>query len=122
MGEPINPAELALVCKAIALGETTGGCCEWNEKAARRIRERPPCEGLTPEGVRQLLIEFVVRQGGKVIQVKERRAEHPDRQFYYKAIVPVASFVHGLFVELVVTDDDDDYPSVAIVNAHEQTR
>ena len=122
MGEPVKPEELALVCKAIALAETTRGCCEWKESAARRIRARPPCEGLTPEGIRQLLIEFVVRERGETIQVKETRAEYPDRRFYYKAIVPVADFVHGLFIEVVLTDDDADYPSVEIVNAHEQTR
>ena len=40
--------------------------------------------------------------------------------FYYKVILPVPGLLQGLFVELVLTDDDADVPSVMIVNAHEQ--
>src|SRR6266540_5763532 len=41
-------------------------------------------------------------------------------RFYYKVILSVPGLIHGLFVELVLTDDDKDLPSVMIVNAHEQ--
>ncbi len=55
-------------------------------------------------------------------QVKEQRPEHGDFEFYYKAIIPVAEFRHGLFVEMCLTDDDADYPVVLIVNAHPQRK
>ena len=39
-----------------------------------------------------------------------------------RIIVPVPGFRCGLFVEIVLADDDDEYPAVLIVNAHEQRR
>ncbi|HEV7222838.1 MAG TPA: hypothetical protein VGN42_09060, partial [Pirellulales bacterium] len=89
---------------------------------ARRVRAKPPCEGLTPEGIKRLLCEFVAVQAGEVRQVAENRSEYGDRRFYYKVVVPVKEFSRGLFIELVLVDDDADYPVVAIVNAHEQKR
>lgn len=121
MKAPKDPAEHALVILAITCGVT--GCCEWDEKAARRFRSGPPLEGLAPAGVRQLLIEHVRDEGpGVVTQVEETRPEYSDRRFYYKVIVPVAELRHGLFVEVVLDDDDPELPTVRIVNSHEQTR
>jgi hypothetical protein len=54
--------------------------------------------------------------------VEETRPEYEDRPFYYKAIIPVPEFRHGLFVEIVLDDDDPDLPTVRLVNAHEQKR
>ena len=62
------------------------------------------------------------RQEGAVIQVEESRPEYDDRSFYYKAIIPVEGLPHGLFVEIILDDDDPELPSVRIVNAHKQTR
>lgn len=120
MDEPKDPLELELVQRALALSHVTG-CCEWDEKAARRFRSQPPLPGLTPEGVQDLLYDFVGR-GGLISQVKEKRADYQDRPFYYKAVVPVEGFLHGLFVELVLDDEDPELPAVRIVNAHEQKR
>jgi len=117
---PSDQQELDLVRQAIILGETTRGCCEWEDRAARRIRLNPPHEGMTPEGIRDLLIEFVENNPKMLTQVPERREEYPDRSFYYKVIIPLSEFVRGLFVELILIDRDPDYPSVLIVNAHEQ--
>ncbi len=76
MAEPADPAELALVHKAICLG-----------------------------------------------QVEERRNEYRDRQrFYYRAVISVPELRRGLFVEIVLVDDDPESPSVEIVNAHEAGR
>lgn len=118
MDPPADPEELRTVTRAISLGLTIGGCCEWNERAARRVRGRPPLPGLTPEGIKLLLCSFVAG-GGEVRQVVEKRKQYPDRR-YYKVIVPVEGFVHGLFVELVPVDNDSEMPVVSIVNAHEQ--
>lgn len=117
MGAPLDPDELALVEKAITCGTT--GCCEWDDRAARRLRKAPPGPGLTPEGIKDLLVLYV-SAGGRVIQVVEKRPEYNDRRFYYKAVVPVAGLPRGLFVEIVL-DDDAELPSVRIVNAHEQS-
>jgi hypothetical protein len=120
MAAPKDPAEHQLVVKAITCN--VGGCCEWDEKAARRVRSQPPWPGLTPEGIKELLIDGVANQGVEVIQVEEKRDDYKDRPFYYKAIVPVKELRHGLFVEFVLDDDDPELPVVRIVNAHEQNR
>ena len=75
--------DLELVKKAIALGQSTRGCCEWEDRASRRIRRSPPLEGFTPEGIRELLIYHLQNHPDQVIQVREKRAEFPDRLFYY---------------------------------------
>ena len=118
MPSPLDPDELAMVEKAITCG--TAGCCEWDEKAARRLRQAPPAPGLTPEGIQQLLIRHV-SAGGLVVQVVEKRPEYNDRAFYYKAIVAIVGLTRGLFVEIVLDDDDVELPSVRLVNAHQQT-
>ncbi len=119
MAAPKDPAEHALVVKAITCG--VGGCCEWDEKAARRFRRNPPLSGLTPEGVKDELIDYVSR-GGDVVQVDETRTEYNDRAFYYKVILPTSGLRHGLFIEIVLDDDDPELPTVRIVNCHEQVK
>ena len=119
MRKPKDPAQLKLVRRAISLD--VGGCCEWDDAAARRLESHPPRAGLTPEGIKRLLHEYVV-QGGELVQIEEKRPEYQDRPFYYKAIVPVSGLRQGLFVEVVLIDEDLDYPVVHIVNAHEQSR
>lgn len=119
MPPPKDPAEHALVVSAITCGVT--GCCEWDDKGARRFRSSPPLPGLTPEGAKDELVNHV-NKGGDVVQVDETRPEYNDRPFYYKVIVPVAGLRHGLFIEIVLDDDDPDLPAVRIVNCHEQTR
>lgn len=119
MAKPADPDELTLVVKAIRECGDVTGCLEWKEKAAKQFRLNSPVSGLTPDGVKQDVIRFV-REGGEIIQVVETREEYNDRPFYYKVILPFVGFTHGLFVELVLTDDDPDYPSVQIVNCHEQ--
>lgn len=122
MSDALDPAELALVRNAVALGRRFRGYCEWEEAAARRVRERPPLQGLTPEGIKSLLCDFVVVEGGELSQVLENREDRQDYRFYYKAIIPVAGLGRGLFVEMRLIDDDPNDPAVSIVNAHEQGR
>lgn len=115
----MDPAEHELVLLAIRSYRTTG-CCEWHEKAARRVREQGlPIPGLTPDGVRQLLIEFVVNHGGKIEQMVEKRPQYRHRDYWYRAVIPVPDLLRGLFVEIVMDDPDPDCPAVLIVNAHE---
>jgi hypothetical protein len=121
MAEPKDPNELELVRLAIANAHVTG-CCEWDEKAARRFFSQPVLPGLTPEGVKSFLHEFVANEQGSIHQVTETRPEYADRPFYYKAVIPVDGLPHGLFVEIIMDDDDPELPAVRIVNAHKQTR
>jgi hypothetical protein len=117
-----DPSPTGLVRKAIKLGRRFKGYCEWRESAARRIRERPFCQDLTPEGIKQLLGDYVIDAQGEVVQIEEKRDEKRQEGygFYYKVVIPVPGLPRGLFVELVLIDDDPSDPSVSIVNAHEQ--
>ncbi|HYT94342.1 MAG TPA: hypothetical protein VEL76_36845 [Gemmataceae bacterium] len=119
MAPPKDPQELALVVLAISCG--VGGCCEWDDKAARRFRSSPPLANLLPEGVKDLLVEYI-SAGGEVVQVEETRAEYNDRPFYYKVILPLTGLRHGLFIEIVLDDADPDLPTIRIVNCHAQNR
>jgi len=99
------------------------GDCEWDDRAARRVRCDRDLQGLTPEYIRELLRDHVTQHGiGVIDQRPETRSEYSDYRFYYRVIVPVEEFQHGLFVELRLVDDDPDAPAVRIVNAHEQRR
>jgi hypothetical protein len=118
----MNPAtELEIVRTAIMMGRTVTGCCEWEDKAYERLDEDASRGGLTPDAVRLLLITFVVA-GGTIHQVKEQRPEYNDYEYYYKVVIPVVEYPHGLFVELRLHDPDIDCPTVYLVNAHEQRR
>jgi hypothetical protein len=114
-----NPAELALVYKAIKSGVT--GCYEWDDREADRLRGETSLQGLTPEHIRARLHDFVV-QGGTIQQVPERRPEYSHRSFYYKTVIPEPGFKHGLFVEMELTDDDAELPCVTLLNAHAQAK
>lgn len=119
MAEPIDPVEHALVLKAITCHLTN--CCVWDDRAKPRFEKAPPLPGLTPYGVMVELKKYVDLKG-KVVQVRERRPQYDDRPFYYKAVVPIDGLRHGLFIEIVLDDDDPDYPVVRIVNCHEQRK
>lgn len=115
-----DPArELALVRQALTSG--LSNCVEWvNDQAARVVRNNPANQGLTPEGIKRLAIDFV-RGGGPIEQRAEERTEYKHRrQYWYVAVVPVDGFHHGLFVEMELLDDDPDVPMVALLNAHPQ--
>ena len=113
--------EFDLVKKAILLGRTVTGCCEWEDRALRRIEKDPEVAGLTPSAIRQLTIEFVAADG-IIRQVTEQRPEFNDYDFYYKVILSVPEFPHELFVELRLVDPDTDLPTVLLVNAHPQRK
>ncbi len=116
-----DPQEHALVCKALRDGLTN--CVAWDGKSAERVRQDVDLQGLTPKGLRQELIQHVRSSGDDVvIQVKETREPYCNIYgYYYKVILPLAGFRHGVFVEMRLTGDDDhDFPEVTLVNAHRQ--
>ena len=114
-----NPAELALVEKALKSG--LGGCVEWDIDVVDRVETDLARYGLTPADVQRILIQYL-RSGGKVVQVKEDREPWIDRRdFWYKVIVPMPErFKKGLFIEIELFNSDHDLPEVRLVNAHAQ--
>jgi hypothetical protein len=116
--------ELTLVIKC--LQEGISNCIIWHEKGARLVREDDELRELTPEFIRREVIRHVRVQNNPaavVRQIRERRSGWEDRyRFYYKVILPVDGFKHGVFVEMRLTDDDPEIPVVTLVRAHTQKR
>jgi hypothetical protein len=111
--------ELSLVIKALKSG--LSNCVEWHEGAATRVRNDSGMQGWTPEAVRREVLAFVATDG-EVIQVDETRENWLDRYaHWYKAVIPLAGFRRGVFVEMRLVDEDEDVPIVHLVNAHPQT-
>jgi hypothetical protein len=78
---------------------------------------------MTPEGIRQLLRQFVLDGHALAIRQETRQeylAESPDDPFWYRAIILVPGLPRGLFVEVKLVDDDPAEPWVEIVSAHRQ--
>ena len=120
-----GPEEHALVVKALTCG--LSNCVLWkDDRTSQRIRRDPALRNLTPDGIKRATIAFV-KGGGQVKQVVENRPEYKGQfDFYYKVILPVENFPddfpNGLFIEMVLIDEDPDCPCVALVNAHPQQR
>ena len=125
MNSPRTPIDL--VHHAIAAG--VFGQIQWDERADERARSNSDLHGLTPEGIRRLLHDFVC-DGGRLDERQEKRpdwleanADRPPyyRDSWYRAVVSVPGLLpNGLFVEVRLFDDDQQDPWVEIVNAHPQ--
>ena len=112
-----EPDQLDLVHKAILAGKAN---IQWKESAARRVLADPDLNGLTPQGIRELLRQFV-QEGNRLDVRQEKREEYQwDHPYWYRAIIPVPGLGRGLFVEVVLVDDDPEEPFVEIVSAHRQ--
>jgi hypothetical protein len=117
-----DPSEHALVVEALTC--RLSNAVEWkDDRTMNRVRNELSTYGLTPRGIKELTREHV-RAGGPstVAQVREKRLEYSDFPYYYRVVVPIDCFRHGLFVEMVLIDPDRESPEVALVNAHEQTK
>jgi hypothetical protein len=119
-----DPCEHALVLKAFALAcgsrSYVQGYVEWKSRSAQVARERrADLDGLTPEAIREMAIDFV-NAGGTVVQRKEDRPGWHDYRFSYRIVMPADGFVNGIFVEFALNDDDQDDPTILIVSAHKQ--
>jgi hypothetical protein len=105
------------------------GQIQWDDRSDERARSNPDLQGMTPQGIRRLLHEFVAG-GGRLDERRETRQDWLDanadrpayyRDFWYRAVFPVLGmFPNGLFVEVRLFDDDPQAPWVEIVNAHPQ--
>jgi len=98
---------------------------EWqSEKDMRRVQAALSSYGLDPEMVKRLMIEYVFN--GNEDQVRQRREEREpwrnERDYYYCVVIPgVEGMPRGLFVEMILVDEDEDLPEVRLVNAHKQS-
>ncbi len=115
----MDPEEHSLVFKALTSG--LSNCVTWASDAlTQRIRQAPDMLGWTPPEIRREVLAYV-RFGGQVKQVIETREGHRTHyRFYYKIILPIPDFQHGLFVEMRLIDEDPEFPCVEIVNVHPQ--
>ena len=70
------------------------------------------------------LVRSSADPGSIVKQVPEKREGWRDKyRYYYKVVLPVTGFKHGLFVEMRLTGDDEpDFPEVTFVRAHAQRK
>lgn len=114
-----DPDDVELVRRAI-LSHATGNC-RWKESVEERVRSDRSMMGLTPEAITALLRDYIGR-GSRI----DRRADpHPEghsQDYWFRVIVPVEGFTHGLFVRIVLVDDDPEAPAVRIVSVHEQRK
>ena len=118
--EPKDPAELALVVKALTSG--LSDCVEWKDHLLlNRVRNDPGLGRLRPQFIRRDLIEAVGEFRDIVVQVPEKRPEFAAiHSFYYKVILSYDEKPFEVFVEMVLNDPDPDCPSVTIVSVHAQ--
>jgi len=79
---------------------------------------------MRPPFIRQEVIRHVKANGASVVIQRPEKREHWRELFsyYYMVILPVPGFKHGLFVEMRLTDDDEDLPAVTLVGAHPQRK
>lgn len=113
---------LSLVVQALACN--LSNCVEWiDDKEANRVRSDPSNRGLTPDEIKRLARDYVrVRGPSCVEQLREVRENWKNlRDYWYRVLVPVEGFPHGLFVEMELLDEDPDVPVVALLNAHPGT-
>jgi hypothetical protein len=111
-------AELELVRKAVT--SRVGGCCEWDYAAANRVRSDRNLEGLSPESIKELLEDYVTDHPDAVTARREKGDEARGTDFWFRVLIPVKKFTHGLFVKLILVDLDPEVPIVWIVSVHEQ--
>jgi hypothetical protein len=77
--------------------------------------------GLIPEAITTLLRDYIGR-GGQIDRRADPDPEEHSQDHWYRVIVPVEEFTHGLFVKIILVDDDPEAPAVRIVSVHEQRK
>ena len=110
--------QLQLVTEAVRCRTTN--CLVWkDERLQNRVRRDSALCGLTPEGISDLLIEFV-EDGGRIRQKRETRATWGGQcDYVYEVLIPVSDLPRDLFVELILSDPiDEECPVAIIVSAH----
>jgi hypothetical protein len=100
------------------------GQIEWKPAAADNLREDRRMDGFTTIGVRDLLRQWVLKNGAACINAKQETdpdwlARYPDDPWWYSVVIEVDEFPKGLFVKVKLVDPDDESdPWVTIVSCH----
>src|SRR5580704_15214484 len=111
----MDPEEL--VRKAISSGLTN--CCWMPKEVQDRMDRDRAMRGWRWEGILAYLREYIADHPEAVEQRREQRPdvlrrrleEHPRAlEDWFRVILPMEDFVHGLFVEIILVDPDPDYP------------
>jgi hypothetical protein len=110
--------QYSLVDAAIRSGTT--GCVVWKEGLEKRVRNNAELQGLTPEGIIDLLVEHVQKNSATIRQKPETRDHWRGLSDYvYEVLITVLGLPRDLYVELVLSDPvDEECPIVIIVSAH----
>src|SRR5438874_10922045 len=101
-----------LVRKAAGSGFTPD--FDWlNDKEALRVTEDERNRGLTAAEIRELARDWILA-GGEITCVPEAREGYKDRRhFHYDVIIGnLAEFPRGLYVEMELTNPDENEPAV----------
>jgi hypothetical protein len=115
--------EHALVIKAFASARGhrcyVTGYVEWiDDKAMAIARSKlADLDDLTPEGVREMSIDYV-NEGHELIQSKETRDTWSEFPFKYFVQIPMDGSPFRVYVEFRLNDPDPQDPTVHIVSAH----
>lgn len=102
-----------------AMTSNISNCVEWiTDRKQKEVTANPDNQGLTANEIRKLAIEWV-RRGGTIDERGETDFSR-NRDYWYRIIVEVDGFPRGLFVEIELTDEDEECPMVSLLNAHPQ--
>jgi hypothetical protein len=109
-----------LIQKSAAAGATFRSAFDWiNDKQALLVASNPDNRGLTAKEIRELAEEWI-NLGGKIKCVPETRESYRDRRYFHYdvIIIPLSEFPRGLYVEMELSNPDENDPSVSLLNAH----
>jgi len=117
---PIDSPEcrIDLVRKAAEAG--FGGDFTWiDDKEAMRVTFDPRNRGFTAQEIRELARAWI-RGGGEIRCVPEARENRKHRRhFHYDIVIEgIDEFPSGLYVEMELTEPDEEEPAVSLLNAH----
>lgn len=108
---------IGLVVKALSLHQTTGCLFYIDRELENRLRQELASLG-TIAAIKALLVNHATNAGIVEIRKETREEYQCRREFWFRALVPLTGSPKPLFFELELTDEDPDYPSVAILNVH----
>lgn len=101
---------------AITCGTT--GCLVWKSGLERRVLSDSELSGLSPTTLFRDLVQAVKRDPSEPKQVVEGRPQYAEFEWYYKVKLHYDFLPRPVFVEIILTDDDEDVPTATVVSAH----
>jgi hypothetical protein len=96
----------------------------WKDSAARNMQQDRRTKGFTRSGVAEWLHTYALYSGPKCVKERAETREYwlevnPDDPWWYKVNIEFEDYPARLFVELKLSDPDDEQdPCVEIVNCH----